>query len=132
KVTDFGLAKAADVNKLSMAGDIIGTPEYMSPEQILGETLDHRSDLFGLGIVLYELATGQSPFREKHLVAIARAICETEPPAPRSLRPDLPWWFEEIIQWLMRKKPEERIQSAAEVATLLAEKSAKSNGAERP
>jgi HD-like signal output (HDOD) protein len=135
KVTDFGLAKAADVNKLSVAGDIIGTPEYMSPEQILGETLDHRSDLFGLGSVLYELSTGRSPFREKHMVAIARAICDTEPPAPRSLRPELPWWFEEIVQWLLRKKPEDRIQSAAEVAALLAKQSAaadRSENGDRP
>jgi serine/threonine protein kinase len=121
KVTDFGLARAADHPSLSQAGVIAGTPLYMSPEQARGETLDARSDLFSLGSVLYTMATGCHAFAAAHTVAVLKRVCEETPRPIRELNPEIPDWFTAIVGKLQAKDPAERYQSAAEVVALLGE-----------
>ncbi|MCW5552568.1 MAG: protein kinase [Verrucomicrobiae bacterium] len=119
KLTDFGLARAMDDSSLSREGYIAGTPEYMSPEQANGQPVDVRADLFSFGCVLYEMATGISPFRaEKPLVAMRR-VCDEEPPAAHTLNSKIPEWLGQLIQRLMAKDAAARPQTAAEVATEL-------------
>jgi serine/threonine protein kinase len=119
-LTDFGLARAADDVSITRQGFIAGTPEYMSPEQARGESLDGRSDLFSLGCVLYEMATGASPFRTDSTIATLRRIIEDQPVAMASLVPEIPSWFCGIVEKLLSKDPEQRFVSAAEVNQVLA------------
>ena len=116
---DFGLARAADDVTLTRWGVIAGTPQYMSPEQARGEALDGRSDLFGLGCILYEMATGVSPFRADSVMATLRRLVEDPPQALASLAPELPPWFVGIVERLLDKDPVRRFRSAKEVAELL-------------
>jgi serine/threonine protein kinase len=118
-LTDFGLARAADDVSLTRWGIIAGTPQYMSPEQARGEPLDGRSDLFSLGCVLYEMATGVSPFRADSTIATLRRLIDDPPPAMASLNPDLPPWFTGIVDRLLEKDPSRRFGSAKEVSGLL-------------
>jgi WD40 repeat protein/tRNA A-37 threonylcarbamoyl transferase component Bud32 len=121
KITDFGLARAVDDASLTQSGVIAGTPLYMSPEQARAETVDHRSDLFSLGSVLYALCTGHPPFRANNTVAVLMRVCE-EPPRPiREINPDVPDWLCAIVAKLHAKDPAQRFQSAAEVAELLSQ-----------
>src|SRR5580693_7954805 len=119
KLTDFGLARAADDASLTKTGVIAGTPQYMSPEQAKGEPLDGRSDLFSLGCVLYEIATGVSPFRSDSALATMRRLVDESPLALASLNPELPPWFIAIVDRLLEKDPARRFGSAREVSELL-------------
>jgi serine/threonine protein kinase len=119
KITDFGLARAADETRLTQTGVVTGTPLYMAPEQALGEAVGPRSDLFSLGSTLYALCTGQPPFRPGTAMAVLRQVCETDPPPIRSLNPAVPHWLAEVVAALHIKKPEKRFPSAAELADLL-------------
>ncbi len=110
KVMDFGLAKEADAH-LTQTGMVIGTPHYMSPEQIQGKLLDGRSDLFSMGVVLYELVTGERPFRGEALSTIIYKILHETPVAPRQINPDLPEALSRIIQKALSKNPEERFMT---------------------
>jgi tRNA A-37 threonylcarbamoyl transferase component Bud32 len=116
---DFGLARAADDVSLTRYGIIAGTPEYMSPEQARGEAVDGRSDLFSLGCVLYEMASGVSPFRADTSLATLRRLIDERPKALASLNPELPPWFVAIVERLLEKDPARRFSSAKEVADLL-------------
>lgn len=118
-LTDFGLARAADDVSLTRWGIIAGTPQYMSPEQARGEPLDGRSDLFSLGCVLYEMATGVSPFRTESTFATLRRLVDGSPQAMASLNPELPPWFIAIVDRLLEKDPARRFNSAQEVSELL-------------
>ena len=118
-ITDFGLARAADDVALTRWGIIAGTPQYMSPEQARGEALDGRSDLFSLGCVLYEMATGVSPFRSDSTMATMRRLVDDPPQAMASLNPELPPWFIAIVDRLLEKDPSRRFGSAKEVSDLL-------------
>src|SRR5579872_3434970 len=118
-LTDFGLACAADDVALTRWGIIAGTPQYMSPEQARGEPLDGRSDLFSLGCVLYEMATGVSPFRADSTIATLRRLVDDAPQAMGSLNPELPAWFIAIVERLLEKDPARRFASAAELSGLL-------------
>jgi hypothetical protein len=120
KLTDFGLARAAEDVKLTQTGFVAGTPHYMAPEQARGEAMDHRADLFSLGSVLYVMCTGRPPFDGSTPYLILRQLTEEAPPAARSLNPAVPEWLEDLIDRLLAKDPTERIQSAAEVAEILA------------
>jgi serine/threonine protein kinase len=122
KVTDFGLARAADNATLTQSGIIAGTPLYMSPEQARGERLDHRSDLFSLGSVLYTMCTGWPAFSAGNTVAVLKRVCEDTPRPIRQLNPDIPDWLAGIVTRLQAKDPAARFQSAAEVAELLGER----------
>ena len=119
KITDFGLARASDDASLTRSGMISGTPMYMAPEQAMGQPLDHRTDLFSVGSVLYQMACGRPPFRAPNTVAVLRRVAEDTPRALQEIVPELPDWLVVIINKLLAKKPEDRFQSAKEVAELL-------------
>jgi serine/threonine protein kinase len=119
KLTDFGLARIADDVKLTRTGYVSGTPLYMSPEQALGEPGDARSDLFSLGVVLYEMCAGQPPFQGNSALAILKQITDTKHRPLRELNPDVPEWLAEMVDELLSKKPEDRYQSAADLAEVL-------------
>jgi hypothetical protein len=125
KILDFGLAKSvleseADVTRsinesLTVTGTTLGTVAYMSPEQLRGEPLDVRTDLFSFGLVLYEMATGERAFGGSTVVVAAAGILSQQPPAPRTLRPDLPESLELVILKALEKDRAIRFQSAAEL-----------------
>lgn len=120
KITDFGLARTIDDASLTQSGVVAGTPQYMAPEQARGEPVDHRSDLFSLGSVLYTMATGRSPFRAETFLGVWRRLCEDMPRPIREINPEMPDWFAEIVETLHAKQPAERFQSAEELSDLLA------------
>ncbi|MFO0802890.1 MAG: SUMF1/EgtB/PvdO family nonheme iron enzyme [Gemmataceae bacterium] len=121
KITDFGLARAADDASISQSGVIAGTPMYMAPEQALGHKLDQRADLFSLGSVLYQMASGRPPFRANGTVAVLKRVAEDTPRDIREIVPEVPQWLCNIIAKLHEKKPDERFQTAREVADVLAD-----------
>lgn len=120
-LTDFGLAQASDDASLTRTGYHPGTPQYMSPEQARGDTVDARSDLFSLGSVLYTMCTGRPPFRAETSYGILRRITDNEPRPLREINPSIPIWLEGIVQKLQAKSPADRFQTAADVAELLEE-----------
>lgn len=119
KITDFGLARAMDDAHQTHVGTILGTPQFMAPEQASGEPLDHRSDLFSLGSVFYAMCTGQMPFQGQTTYAVLMRVCQDAPPPIREINPEIPDWLVEIISKLHAKKPEERFQSAKDVVSAL-------------
>jgi eukaryotic-like serine/threonine-protein kinase len=119
-LTDFGLARAIDDASLTQTGVLAGTPHYMSPEQATGETIDHRSDLFSLGAVLYFMATGHPPFRAEGALAVLHRICrEPHRPAWQS-NVEIPDELSDVIDRLLEKKPARRLASADEARDKLA------------
>lgn len=118
-VTDFGLARVLDEVTMTKSGTISGTPQYMSPEQARGDSVDPRSDLFSLGSLLYAACTGRPPFRAENLFGVIHRVCETEPRAMREVNPGIEPWLAAFVGKLMRKEPSQRFQSAEEVARLL-------------
>jgi serine/threonine protein kinase/tetratricopeptide (TPR) repeat protein len=129
KILDFGLAKltvAAGANggeissaSLTLAGGVVGTPYAMSPEQILGAPLDHRSDLFSFGSLLYEMLTGLSPFAAETVVATLGRVCTHRQPPVRQLAPEVPPELSELVDWLLEKEAGLRPRDAREVAAVL-------------
>lgn len=119
-LSDFGLVRGDEISRLTVGDNVIGTPTYMSPEQIRGKTLDPRSDLYALGVLLYECATGAPPFKGD-LMAVCHQHVSEPPVAPRSLNPDLSPEVDALILKLLEKAPEKRYQSAAEVLAALAD-----------
>lgn len=126
KVLDFGLAKdvgaeAANNATLTSAGHtqagmVIGTPAYMSPEQVSGRPLDHRSDIFSLGVVLHEMATGHRPFEAASSAEMISAILRDHPPSVTDIRPDLPADLARVIRRCLEKDPRHRMQTARDVS----------------
>jgi eukaryotic-like serine/threonine-protein kinase len=115
---DFGVARGAgiDMNTVTATGVIVGTPEYMPPEQFQGHRVDARSDVYSLGIVLYELLCGTVPFRADTPVGLGMLHQGTMPPAIRPQRPNVPAWLERIIFKCLEKDPSARYMDGAEVA----------------
>ena len=121
KVTDFGIAhmESAGSEHRTRVGDILGTPQYMSPEQAQGDKLDGRSDLFATGILLYQMLTGQRPFLGDSLVALAVKIAKEEPIPIEKLRPDLPASLRRIVERCLAKAPDRRFQTGEELSDAL-------------
>ena len=120
KITDFGLVRVAVDNvELISRGMAVGTPAYMAPEQMLGETVDTRSDLFALDCVLYAYLVGHSPFQGRNVFEMARRVADYEPTPLHEMDPAIPLFLSELIARLLLKNPDERFQSAAEVADVL-------------
>ncbi len=119
KLTDFGLARAAEDARLTQTGFVPGTPLYMAPEQARGEAVDHRADLFSLGSVLYAMCTGRPPFKGSTPFVILKSVTEEQPPAIHAVNPEVPGWLVDIIDKLHAKNPADRFQSAADVAEVL-------------
>ena len=111
RIADFGLAKLAGVDSITEVGAIAGTPAYMSPEQAIDGKLDVRSDLFSVGVVLYELSSGVSPFAADSPFVVLNKIRTHSPRPVCELNPELPVWFGTIVQRLLEKKSENRIGS---------------------
>lgn len=118
-LSDFGLARAVDDASVTRQGTLTGTPEYMSPEQAKGEVVDHRSDLFSLGSVLYAMCTGHSPFRGATTLGVLRKIADETPRSIREINPEIPEWLEAIVEKLLEKDASKRYQSAEEIGELL-------------
>jgi serine/threonine protein kinase len=115
-VTDLGLAKLLEGQAITQEGTSMGTPAYMSPEQAMGEKVDARSDVYSLGILMYELAVGKLPFPIKSLTEAIRYHTKEPPPPPRTLRPDIPPVLEKAILAALEKDPNRRVPNAAEFA----------------
>ncbi len=119
KVADFGLARASHLATVTDSGAVLGTYSYMSPEQIRGERLDTRSDIYSLGVVLYETLTGAVPFCSETLPNLARRITEDIPDSARSKRSSVPRALDRIVSRCLAKRPEDRFQTPSELAIAL-------------
>ncbi len=120
KLTDFGIAKIPDSTR-TRAGSILGTPLYMSPEQLAGETLDARSDLYSLGVTLYHLLTGSPPFRPKTMAELLRSITHERHKDIAEINPGTPACIAWTVNKALEKDPDKRFQSAASMANKLRE-----------
>ena len=130
KITDFGLACAADEVNLSQNGVIAGTPMYMAPEQAIGQKLDQRADLFSFGSVLYQMLSGNPPFTGNSSFGVLKRVARAKSRPIQEVVPKTPAWLGEMISRLHSRNPEERYQSASEVAALLADRQVHSLPAE--
>jgi serine/threonine-protein kinase len=124
KVLDFGLARGADdaagasieqATLLTQAGTVLGTAPYMSPEQVEGRTIDHRSDIFSFGIVMYEMAAGSRPFQGDSAAALMVSILKDHPTAISEIRRDVPDWIAQLIGRCLEKNLRDRVQTAQEI-----------------
>src|SRR5690348_11283453 len=123
KLTDFGVARVQDSDKTSVertqAGTMVGTPAYMSPEQITGGNIDKRTDVFSAGIILYQFLTGEKPFTGSGAWTIAKKIIQEEPPLPSSLNNAVTPLFDSLVNKALAKNPDHRFQSARDLAVAL-------------
>jgi hypothetical protein len=115
KVVDFGIAKLSDVKGVTTTRQVIGTVEYMSPEQAAAKEVDHRTDIYSLGIALYEMVTGRVPFRSESVAAVLKSHQYSIPEAPREWNGSIPEWLNGLVLDMIAKQPDQRPQSAAEV-----------------
>jgi serine/threonine protein kinase/Tfp pilus assembly protein PilF len=115
KIVDFGLAKLTGMSRVTRTGTSVGTVAYMSPEQAQGETVDYRSDIWSLGAMIYEMVTGQPPFRGDYETAVMYSILNAQPEPMTGLRTGVPMELERIVEKAMAKSPAERYQHADEL-----------------
>jgi serine/threonine-protein kinase len=115
KITDFGIARMRASGDLTQTGMMLGSPKYMSPEQVIGKRADQRSDIFSLGIILYEMLTGATPFNGDNVTALMYQIVNFAPPAPSAVNPAVPELLDYIVAKMLAKALEERYQDAHEV-----------------
>ncbi|HUU44370.1 MAG TPA: protein kinase, partial [Acidobacteriota bacterium] len=115
RLTDFGLAKLKESSGITSQGTTVGTVGYMSPEQVQGQPVDCRSDVFSLGVILYELLTGKRPFVAEHAAAALYAIVHETPPAPRDINHDIPLELSQLVERALAKDPRDRFSDGREV-----------------
>lgn len=115
KITDFGIAQVSNASR-THAGMVLGSPKYMSPEQVVGQTVDGRSDIFSLGVMLYEMLTGKTPFSGDNISTIMYQILNDEPAPPKSLNQSIPDSVNHIVLRALAKHPDKRYQTAKEMA----------------
>jgi CHASE2 domain-containing sensor protein/predicted Ser/Thr protein kinase len=118
KITDFGIARITDSSK-TKTGVVLGTPSYMSPEQLSGKKVDGRSDLFSLGVMLFQMLCGQLPFQADSMATLMYKIANDTPPSVLELNPELPPILEVVVAQAMEKKAEDRFQTGAEMVSML-------------
>jgi serine/threonine-protein kinase len=118
KITDFGIARLTGAGT-TRTGIVLGTPSFMSPEQLEGRTVTGHSDLFSLGVSLFQLLTGRLPFTADSMTGLMQQIAEAPHPPLRAVRPDLPVCVDSIIDRALAKKPEARFESGAQMAAAL-------------
>jgi serine/threonine protein kinase len=106
KISDFGAAFNAEADTTQVSG--VGSPAYMSPEQVRNLSLTHQTDIFSLGVVLYQLLTGRLPFKGSSNYGVVQQILNTEPPAPSSINKEVPWYVDNIVKRALQKKPQDR------------------------
>ncbi|HKL89076.1 MAG TPA: protein kinase, partial [Salinibacter sp.] len=116
---DFGIAYAGSDARLTQTGTVLGTPEYMSPEQARGNDVDARGDLYSLGVVLYEALTGKLPHTGGHPMSVVYKVLHESYTPPRQIRSEIPEWLEQIVAKLLKKEPEDRYQTGKDVAEAL-------------
>ncbi|MEK6755805.1 MAG: serine/threonine-protein kinase, partial [Bacteroidota bacterium] len=116
QIMDFGLAKLRGASRLTKEGSTVGTVGYMSPEQVQGQETDHRTDIFSLGVILYEMLAGQSPFKGVHETAIMYEIVNVDPAPTSSINSEINPELDAIILECLAKEPDERYQSAKEIS----------------
>src|SRR5579885_2164582 len=119
KVTDFGIAKVSTNEHLTITGTIVGTPHYMSPEQVQGQEVDGRSDQFSLAVIVYEMLTGEKPYTGEHLTTVVYKIVAEEPPAPHRLNTTIAGAIEDVLRKAMSKNPEGRFATCQEFTSAL-------------
>jgi serine/threonine protein kinase len=119
KLTDFGIVRVLEEGGLTNSGIVLGTADYLSPEQARGETLTASSDLYSLGVVMFEMLAGRPPFVGPTAVSIAMQHASTNPPPLRQFNATVPPAVEQIVMRTLQKEPEERFQSAAEMQQVL-------------
>ncbi len=115
KIADFGMAMVTDLPGITAQGNAVGTPAYMPPEQALGKKPGPASDLFSLGVTLYELVTGRSPFQGANVAESLNKTLKENPPPLRKVHPEIPEWFSRLVEALLQKDPEKRPQEAAQL-----------------
>ncbi len=115
KITDFGIAQMSSASR-TMAGMVMGSPKYMSPEQVVGQAVDGRSDIFSLGVVIYEMLTGKTPFGGDNISAIMYQILNDDPIPPKNLNQNIPASINYIVLKALAKHPDKRYQNAKELA----------------
>lgn len=116
KVMDFGIARV-DSNSMTKTGIAMGTPNYISPEQLQGKEIDRRADLFSLGVVMYEMLLGRRPFKGENLTSLIYSILNHEPEKPSNVKPQIPLLFDHIISKALKKDRSQRYQKASEIMT---------------
>jgi serine/threonine-protein kinase len=128
KITDFGIAKINTAEHLTMTGSIVGTPHYMSPEQVQGQHVDGRSDQFSLAVIAYEMLTGEKPYTGEHLTTVVYKIVAEEPVPPHRINPGLAGVMEVVLRKALAKKPDARYATCQDFVDALEQAGAATKG----